>query len=203
MRGRSGGNLNLGPSVVELLLPQRRPFLMVDFVTNFTDGERPVLEAGRHISNSEPVFEGHFPGMPIWPGAFTMEGMGQTASLLMLLTMMRRQAAEDGGEPDDVLEALRNLDRGYRMHPGFRPEGTAFLTAALERYRNLMVVGASVDLKFLKTVFPGCRLDYRVEWSDRVGDAVRLTVEASVGAEPVARGVMTGAQVEKPVIWPE
>lgn len=190
-------NLSLGPSVVQVLLPQRRPILMVDFVRSFSDDDVPTLEAGRHVSANEPVFEGHFPEMPIWPGAFTMEGLGQASSILLIITLLRRRAVADGRDPESVLESLRNLDRGFRMHAGYQPGGSDALLDDLSSFRSQVAVGASAELKFLSPVMGGCRLDYRVRWTEKVGDLVRFEVEASVDDEPVLEGTMTGARMER------
>ena len=199
----SAGNLKLGSAVVELLLPQRRPMLMVDFVRSFSPGPVPTLESGRHISVNEVFFEGHFPGLPMWPGAFTMEGLGQSASLLLIITLMHRRVEAEGGDPEMVLHSLRNLDRGFRLHPGFRAEDVPFLSDAVKEYRNRIAVGAAVEMKFLQTVIPGGRLDYLVEWTEDFGDLVRFTVEATADGQTVARGTLTGAQFERPVLATE
>lgn len=198
MSRRARANLSLGSAVVELLIAQRRPMLMVDKVLSYCDDRKPTIEACRHVSMNDPIFEGHFPGMPLWPGAFTMEGLGQSSSILLLVATMRQRVSERGGDPESVLDDLRNLDRGYRMHPGFQPDAFQSLLEGLEEYRTLMAVGASADLKFVRPVFPGCRIDYRVEWTDQVGDLVRFSVEASVEGDPVVTGTMTGAKLRRP-----
>lgn len=195
----SAGNLPLGPGVVEVLLPHRRPFLMVDRVERFSMEPNPAIEAGRHISMNEVFFQGHFPEMPIWPGALTMEGLAQSAALLLALVTLHRGAQARGEDPAVVMEALRNLDRGYRLHPGYRPERTPELLERLAVSRDSLALGAAVDLKFLKPVFPGCRMDYAVELTDDLGSLVRFSAEATVDGEPVARGTITGAVTEAPV----
>ena len=119
------GALQLGSNVVELLLPQRRPMLMVDRVEVFEAGPPPTLHASRHISANEIFFDGHFPGMHLWPGCLTIEGMGQTGVLLVVVLAIRDGMAVAGEDPDRGLDALRNLDLGYRMHPGYRPDDAA------------------------------------------------------------------------------
>src|SRR6185436_1395713 len=92
MTSSANSRLRLGSNVVELLLPQKRPFLMVDFVSAFRSTPVPALESGRHVSANETFFDGHFPGMHIWPGTLTIEGLGQTSALLMSILAMRRLA---------------------------------------------------------------------------------------------------------------
>lgn len=195
-------DLKLGPGTLERLLPQRRPLRMVDFVASFSPGPPPSLAAGRHITANEPFFEGHFDGVPIWPGVLTIEGLGQACTLLMVIATMHRAAEAEGGDPASALEALRNLDRGARMHPGFRPDDLLALQNRMREYGKRIAVGAAVEMKFLQPVLAGCRLDYRVEWTVDLGDMVRFDVEASCDGAPVARGTITGAQLRLPDLSP-
>lgn len=198
MRGNAKGNLKLGSNVVELLLPQSRPFLMVDFVDSFHDDPAPALDASRHISANEGYFDGHFPGMHIWPGTLTIEGMGQTSALLMTILMMRRAAADEGADPEVAMAGLRNLDMGYRMHPGHRAADAEALLRRLREAPPWLAIGASVEVKFLRPVFAGQRLDYRSRLAGEVGNMMRFAVEATVDGTPVASGTLSGARVSRP-----
>ena len=62
------------------LLPLRFPYLMIDRVLERTD-ERAV--AIKNVSHNEWMFEGHFPGRPVLPGTLLIEGMAQTAGVLI------------------------------------------------------------------------------------------------------------------------
>jgi 3-hydroxyacyl-[acyl-carrier-protein] dehydratase len=179
--------------VVELLIPHRHPFLMVDVVEAFQLTPSPLICTARHVSKSEPVFQGHFPHMPIWPGALTMEGLAQSAVLLHVLRALCRDAEARGEDAGQALEALRNLDRGYRMHPGFRSGDVSDTRERLARVSRTMALGASVDMKFLRPVLPGCRLDYEVALTDDFEDRARFAGEASVDGQVVAKGSITAA----------
>jgi len=61
-------------------LPHRYPFLLVDRVLEFTDGER--LVAIKNVTADEPFFSGHFPGRPIMPGVLICEALVQAGGLL-------------------------------------------------------------------------------------------------------------------------
>jgi 3-hydroxyacyl-[acyl-carrier-protein] dehydratase len=198
MRSASTQNLRLGSHVIALLLPQRRPFLMVDCVTGFAPGPPPVLEGSRHITANEVFFDGHFPGLHIWPGTLTLEGLGQCSAILMGLLAMRRAAEAEGRDPEEALEALRNLERGYRLHPGFRPDAAAALLERMSPLRQSLAVGASAEVKFLQPVFAGQRLDYRVAITNDLGDKLRCECEASVDGTVVVTAVMVGARLTRP-----
>lgn len=200
MKWREHGNLRLGSNVVEILLPQKRPFLMVDGVDSFQAEPRPTLEAFRHISANEDVFDGHIAGLHVWPAAFTLEGLGQTAVLLIAVLTVHRAARAEGQDPDLALEALRNLELGFRLQPGYRPAGAGELVQKLRAAQSGIVLGTSVEMKFLRPVFAGERLDYRVELTGEHAGGARFEAEVSVEGSMVASGVMMGALVARPVI---
>jgi 3-hydroxyacyl-[acyl-carrier-protein] dehydratase len=68
--------------VVEIqeILPHRYPFLLIDRVTDMIPGKS--IEAYKNVSISEPIFQGHFPGHPIYPGVMIVEGMAQAGGIL-------------------------------------------------------------------------------------------------------------------------
>jgi 3-hydroxyacyl-[acyl-carrier-protein] dehydratase len=82
--------------VVEIqeILPHRYPFLLVDRVNSLTKSEDIV--AFKNVSISEPVFQGHFPGHPIYPGVMILEGLAQAGGLLAFQSMdlTKEEAAE-------------------------------------------------------------------------------------------------------------
>ena len=55
------------------LLPHRYPFLLIDRVLDYTPGES--LTALKNVTINEPIFTGHFPGLPIFPGVLILEAM--------------------------------------------------------------------------------------------------------------------------------
>ena len=74
-------------NVVEIqkILPHRYPFLLIDRVNEITANEG--LIGYKNVSISEPVFEGHFPGHPIYPGVMILEGMAQAGGILAFKSM--------------------------------------------------------------------------------------------------------------------
>ncbi len=66
---------------IKAILPHRYPFLLVDGVEEISEDS---IKAFKNISISDPVFQGHFPNYPIYPGVLILEGMAQTAGLLLM-----------------------------------------------------------------------------------------------------------------------
>jgi len=189
--------LSLGSNVVELLLPQRWPLLMVDRIERFNDGARPTLEASRFLSASDVMFQGHFPGLHLWPGCLTIEGLGQSGAALMAILAIRDRMAAASGDAEAGFEALRNLDRGFRLHPGYRADHAASFREIMQDEPATVSVGAAIDVRLRRPVFAGQRLDYLVRLAYLVGDSMKFEVEASVDGVAVADGTMTGTRLPR------
>jgi len=70
---------------IQQILPHRYPFLLVDRVTDLVKNESII--SYKNVSISEPVFQGHFPGHPIYPGVMILEGMAQAGGILAFQSM--------------------------------------------------------------------------------------------------------------------
>ena len=70
------------------VLPHRYPILLVDRVLEIEPKKRIV--AIKNVTAGEPIFNGHFPGRPVMPGVFLVEGLAQAGGLLLLHDMPDR-----------------------------------------------------------------------------------------------------------------
>jgi len=79
---------------IQEILPHRYPFLLVDRVTKLEKNE--ALSAYKNVSISENIFQGHFPGHPIYPGVMILEGMAQAGGILAFrsMDMSKEKAAQ-------------------------------------------------------------------------------------------------------------
>jgi len=93
-------------------LPHRYPFLLLDKVLAYVPGES--LTAIKNVTFNEPVFQGHFPERPVFPGVLIIEAMAQAAALLGCVTMEK--------EPEDgSIYYLVGVDKARfkkTVHPG-------------------------------------------------------------------------------------
>jgi 3-hydroxyacyl-[acyl-carrier-protein] dehydratase len=66
------------------LLLHRYPFLLIDRVLDYSEGES--IHAIKNVSINEPFFVGHFPDKPVMPGVLMIESMAQAAGALWALS---------------------------------------------------------------------------------------------------------------------
>lgn len=66
---------------IEGMLPHRFPFLMVDKIMEI--GEESIVGV-KNITMNEPIFQGHFPGNPVFPGVLMIEAMAQVGGIFSL-----------------------------------------------------------------------------------------------------------------------
>lgn len=82
-------------------LPHRYPFLLIDRVTDYETGES--LSALKNVSINEPIFTGHFPQFPVFPGVLILEAMAQCCAVFAF--------RELGGYPsEETLYLLVGID---------------------------------------------------------------------------------------------
>jgi len=67
------------------LLPHRYPFVMVDRIIDIRSDQSGI--GIKNVTINEPQFLGHFPENPVMPGVLMIEGMAQTAAVLVLRLM--------------------------------------------------------------------------------------------------------------------
>src|SRR5580704_3579849 len=70
-------------------LPHRYPFLMVDRILGIRGDECAI--GIKNVTFNEPQFLGHFPDNPVFPGVLMIEGMAQTAGVICMLSIGRKE----------------------------------------------------------------------------------------------------------------
>ena len=66
---------------IRKILPHRYPFLMIDRVLEVREGE--FCKAVKNVTINEPIFQGHFPEMAVFPGVLQLEAMAQTSAFII------------------------------------------------------------------------------------------------------------------------
>ena len=66
---------------IQGMLPHRYPFLMVDKIMQINDDS---IIGVKNITMNEPIFTGHFPDNPVFPGVLQVEAMAQVGGIFAL-----------------------------------------------------------------------------------------------------------------------
>lgn len=74
---------------IQSIIPHRYPMLLIDRVLEIEPLKRIV--ALKNISASDAVFQGHFPGAPVFPGVYIIEAMAQAGALLLFREVPDRE----------------------------------------------------------------------------------------------------------------
>lgn len=90
------------------LLPHRYPFLLIDRVLDYKQGE--FLRGYKNVTFNEPFFAGHFPQRPIMPGVMILESLAQATGLLAFRTV-------DRAANNDSLFFLVGIDKARFKRP--------------------------------------------------------------------------------------
>ena len=109
-------------------LPHRYPFLMVDRIIDIDRDETAI--GIKNVTVNEPMFQGHFPGKPIFPGVLIIEGMAQTAGAVVIAY----DAAQGAGRSIVLMLTIDKAKFRKPAQPGDRIE---FHIKKIQRRRNV------------------------------------------------------------------
>ena len=140
-------------------------FQMIDRIEAL-DLERSTLVASATVPAASPVFEGHFPGMPLVPGVLLIETMAQASGFLVL-------ARTDFA----AMPFLMTVD-GAKMRDFVKPGAVLEITAMLEHEGSGYAVTKARITSAGKKV-ADCQLKLRTITFDQVplADIVRRRAE--------------------------
>ncbi len=109
-------------------LPHRYPFLMVDRIINIDRDESAI--GIKNVSFNEPIFQGHFPGKPVFPGVLIIEAMAQTAGAIVIA-----HDAATGASKSIVL--MLTIDKAKFRKPATPGDQIEFHIRKIQRRRTV------------------------------------------------------------------
>ena len=105
--GPSTRAVNIERSGIERMLEHRDPFLFVDRIAE-VDLEQGGVKGDRCIDPADPLFAGHFPSGPLYPGVLQLETMGQFGLCLLHLLSTGAHQVDCSASPAPV--------RAFKIH---------------------------------------------------------------------------------------
>ena len=103
--------LRTGREELQRILPHREPFLLVDELTGL-DPREGLVAGSRTIASDDPVFRGHFPGFPVYPGVLEVEMIGQLGLCLHYFLETDRTEIAPDARPVQI-RATRTIGAYY------------------------------------------------------------------------------------------
>ncbi len=113
------------------LIPHRYPFLLVDKVVEYSP--RKWAKGYKNVSMNEPIFTGHFPGHPIFPGVLIIEALAQLGSILL-------KTMDEGQGKLGLFAGIDNVRFRRQVVPGDR----------LDLYVELLKIRPSLGKAYVK-----------------------------------------------------
>lgn len=128
---------SLSINEIRELLPHRYPMLMVDRVIDYSDD---WLLATKAVTVNEPVFQGHFPNHPIFPGVLILESMVQASAIMASLGL--------GAKADDSrLYLFAGVDKVRFKRPVLPGSLIEIETRTLRKVKRLWKTAASATVE--------------------------------------------------------
>jgi acyl-CoA thioesterase FadM len=109
-----------------------------------------------------------------------------------------KQWESSGRATRELTAQLKNLELGFRLDRGHRPQLALELTELMAQ-SSVRGVLAELEVKLLRPVTAGCRLDFRCRVTRAFGELFRFDVEAATDRGPVAKGTITCSTIGVPL----
>jgi 3-hydroxyacyl-[acyl-carrier-protein] dehydratase len=119
---------------IEQCIPHREPFLWLDEVTEISEVR---IVARKFLSGELPVFQGHYPNFPVFPGVLQCEACFQAGAVLI------SRLVPTGANEVPVVTRLNNVQFRRMIRPGETIELDVELT---ERVANAFYLKGRVSV---------------------------------------------------------
>ncbi len=119
---------------IQEILPHRYPFLLIDRVEDMEIGS--WIDAYKNVTISEQIFQGHFPGHPIYPGVMIIEGMAQAGGVLAFKSM----SEEDQKNTDNKVVYFMSIDKAKFRKPVVPGDKLTYRLDVIKHKGNIWVL---------------------------------------------------------------
>lgn len=130
---------------IQKIIPHRYPFLLLDRVTEIVKSES--LIGYKNVTIGDQVFQGHFPGHPIYPGVMILEGMAQAGGILAFKSM------DDMTEEEAANKVVyfMSIDKAKFRHPVRPGDKLEYHISVIKRKGSIWLLSgkAYVDSKIV------------------------------------------------------
>ncbi len=123
-------------NIIQKIIPHRYPFLLVDRVENLVEYES--IEAYKNVTIAEQIFQGHFPGHPIYPGVMIIEGMAQAGALLAFISLYKEKAQEENSK----IVYFLSIDKAKFRQPVVPGDKLVYKLKTLKQKGSVWVIDA-------------------------------------------------------------
>ena len=134
--------LNYSRNEIEKIIPHRKSMLLIDRITGI-DLSESIVTGERFMDPKDPVFEGHFPDFPVYPGTLQIEMIGQMGLCLYYFITNNTTTISGNPSPPEI-RATKVLGAHY-LYP-VRPGDNVILIAQKLSYDGIFaqVIGQTI-----------------------------------------------------------
>lgn len=127
-------HVDYGQSYLQKILPHREPFLLIDQISKI-DLVEHMIEVRSEILKSDPIFRGHFPEYPVYPGVLQIEMMGQAGLCLAYFVSLNTTEIAQNALPK---KGLFTKIHHAQFLQGVFPNDEISVLAKLEEYDDFL-----------------------------------------------------------------
>ena len=181
----------LGIEEIQLFLPHRKPFLFINDLLEYIDGDQPLIRASIYINNFELV-NSFNSELNYLPSCYIIEGLGQCCNLLSILTSIEKQLHEN----EQIVPKMNLILRSFCKKE--KSNHSKLFNEILSSYKinTLSRIGllGSIDVEITGKACMGEMIIYQVQQTQTFGNLSYFETNAYVSENKIAKGKMIGSR---------